>query len=94
MRFYYERFYIAKDYKKIAFFILSCDQIYLPGGNENITLADEVVYNWSVAYFEKLNACVYKDSELLEILKDGLSVYGLGAKRNESFPNFIVTFNF
>jgi len=37
--------------------------------------------------------CTYKNKELLEILKDGLSVYGMGVQ-NEIHPDFAVTFNF
>ena len=93
MGFYYERFYIAKDYAKITFFILSCDKEYLPNGNEHITPGDEIIYNWSIASFERINMCTYKDEELLEILKDGLCVYGMGVQ-NEIHPDFAVTFNF
>ena len=93
MGFYYEPFYIAKDYTKIAFFILSCDKLYLPNGNEHITPGDKVIYNWSIISFKRINTCTYKDEELLEILKDGLSVYGMGAQ-NKSHPDFSVTFDF
>ena len=93
MGFYYERFYIAKDYTKIAFFILSYDVTYLPNGSEHFKAGDKAIYNWSIISFERLHACAYQDDELLEMLKDGLSVYG-GGVYNKSHPDFAVTFNF
>ena len=93
MGFYYERFYIAKDYTKIAFFILSYDSIRLPNGSEHFKAGDKTIYNWSIISFERLHACAYQDDELLEILKDGLSVYG-GGVYNKSHPDFSVTFDF
>ena len=54
MGFYYEPFHIAKDYTKIAFFILSCDKLYLPNGNEHITPGDKVIYNWSLISFKRI----------------------------------------
>ena len=93
MGFYYERFYIAKGYTKIAFFILSYDITYLSNGSEHFKVGDKTIYNWSIISFERLHACAYQDDELLEILKDGLSAYG-GGVYNKSHPDFAITFNF
>lgn len=94
MGYYYERLYITENYINIAFFELSCDAKHLPNGNKHITLGDEVIYNWSIISFEEYSTCTYRYSELLEILKEGLTIYGQGIQINQSHPNFTVTFNF
>ena len=86
-------FLYCKGLCEDCFFILSCDKEYLPNGNEHITPGDEAIYNWSIISFERLHACAYQDDELLEMLKDGLSVYG-GGVYNKSHPDFAVTFDF
>ena len=77
---FYSRFYIAKNYIKIAYFRL-INNTTSPNNSEFIA-------------FEKYNTCTYKYSELLEIFKEGLTTYGQGVWINESHPDFTVTFDF
>ena len=90
---FYSRFYIAKNYIKIAYFRLIHNRTS-PNNSEFIVPGDEVIYNWSIISFEKYDTCTYKYSELLEILKEGLTTYGKGVQINESHPDFTVTFDF
>ena len=90
---FYSRFYIAKNYIKIAYFRL-INNTTSPNNSEFIVPGDAVIYNWSIISFEKYNTCIYKYSELLEIFKVGLTTYGQGVWINESHPDCTVTFDF